>query len=638
MSWSKNNPAFPFVVAMVGVLLLAFAMRLHDLGLPSMWADEMFSLERAKLDSWREIYPILLDRNHAPLYDAFILHNWLRVGLDVFILRFPSVILSLATVAVTFALARNLFSPSVGLVSAFVLALSPLGIRYAQEMRMYSLVALFVVLTLHFLARAVEPGANRKYGILLLFAISAALALYTHYYAFLALAAVLAFALIWTAIKRDWPLFGQLLATYVLIGVLFAPWLPTFLYQLQSGPVGSLRAPTVESVSRIILQFFLHRNTLGNSYLLFAALLVFIMGFGLYRYISDHRRTSTNLNLFGLSFIAIAAIGPILTAIGISIIKPLIANRYFVPFLAPASILLAVAIVGILSFRRARLIALVLLAGLLFSAYGESTTIIKRDWAGAADHLETNADPGGIVLIVPEGGMHPPVWYFYQGPHLEFLNVERDADLPALFSEIGEAEQIWIVTPRPDPNPKKIGERLTSSANIQLRLVECESFGEKVTFVDLCLYKNWPYERVYDLPSPEFATSINWGQELSLLGYDLPEISPEEDVLPITVYWLTLKEMEKSHIAFFHLIDPQTGSLVSQTDVIPRGWTYPTDWWKAGEVIEDTVQIPMQDVPPGHYELYVGWYDEETGARLTTNSDQVQLSINDSARLTFVER
>jgi hypothetical protein len=143
---------------------------------------------------------------------------------------------------------------------------------------------------------------------------------------------------------------------------------------------------------------------------------------------------------------------------------------------------------------------------------------------------------------------------------------------------------------------------------------------------------------VYDLPSPEFLTSINWGQELSLLGYDLPDISPEEDVLPITVYWLTLKEMENSHIAFFHLIDPQTGSLVNQADVIPRGWTYPTDWWTAGEVVKDTVQIPMQNVPPGRYELYVGWYDAETGARLTPNSDQVHLSINDSARLTVIER
>jgi hypothetical protein len=145
------------------------------------------------------------------------------------------------------------------------------------------------------------------------------------------------------------------------------------------------------------------------------------------------------------------------------------------------------------------------------------------------------------------------------------------------------------------------------------------------------------YERVMDLPSPEISTSISWDQKIGLLGHDLPEIDPASEMLSITVYWQSKTESEKSSISFFHLIDPKTGNPVAQADVIPRGWSYPTSWWAKGEVVEDTVQIPMENVPPGRYELRIGWYDEESGARLTPESDQVQLFPDGSALLTVIE-
>jgi hypothetical protein len=45
----------------------------------------------------------------------------------------------------------------------------------------------------------------------------------------------------------------------------------------------------------------------------------------------------------------------------------------------------------------------------------------------------------------------------------------------------------------------------------------------------------------------------------------------------------------------------------------------------------------MENVPPGRYELRIGWYDEESGARLTPESDQVQLFPDGSALLTVIE-
>jgi hypothetical protein len=145
------------------------------------------------------------------------------------------------------------------------------------------------------------------------------------------------------------------------------------------------------------------------------------------------------------------------------------------------------------------------------------------------------------------------------------------------------------------------------------------------------------YERVMDLPSPETSTSITWDQKIGLLGYDLPANDPDSEILSIGVYWQSQIEMEDSLISFFHVIDSKTGVLVAQADVIPRGWSYPTNWWLKGEVVEDTVQISMKNVPSGHYELHIGWYDEETGMRLLPESDQIQLFSDGSALLTVIE-
>ncbi|MGB3713708.1 MAG: hypothetical protein WA996_04685 [Candidatus Promineifilaceae bacterium] len=95
--------------------------------------------------------------------------------------------------------------------------------------------------------------------------------------------------------------------------------------------------------------------------------------------------------------------------------------------------------------------------------------------------------------------------------------------------------------------------------------------------------------------------------------------------------------METSYVAYLHPIESETGLTIAQADVIPRGWSYPTNWWATGEVVEDAVKISMDNVPPGPYELHIGWFDEETGERLIPNSDQIQLFSDGSALLSRIE-
>jgi hypothetical protein len=96
--------------------------------------------------------------------------------------------------------------------------------------------------------------------------------------------------------------------------------------------------------------------------------------------------------------------------------------------------------------------------------------------------------------------------------------------------------------------------------------------------------------------------------------------------------------------AFVLLIGPPKadGSIIyAQEDKQPCTYTYPTWWWRPGEVVIDTysIQIPL-DVPPGMYALKTGWYEDPneggTGARLSAIDANGQ-DLGDIVLLEYVQ-
>jgi hypothetical protein len=109
-------------------------------------------------------------------------------------------------------------------------------------------------------------------------------------------------------------------------------------------------------------------------------------------------------------------------------------------------------------------------------------------------------------------------------------------------------------------------------------------------------------------------SEITWGDAIALADYELDETAV--NTLELNVLWHILSRLEDSYKVFAHLREAGSGEIVSQVDTIPRGWTYPTDWWEAGEIISDTLLVPLPDLEPGDYELWLGFYDEASGRRL----------------------
>lgn len=88
------------------------------------------------------------------------------------------------------------------------------------------------------------------------------------------------------------------------------------------------------------------------------------------------------------------------------------------------------------------------------------------------------------------------------------------------------------------------------------------------------------------------------------------------DVLTIMPVWESDGRVAKSYKIFCHILS-QNGELIAQRDGTPLNGVRPTSTWRAGEVIEDSYQIPLgDDVAPGEYELSLGMYDPKSLERL----------------------
>lgn len=150
-------------LVLVLLLLLAWALRLYHLGTMSIWWDESLSWDRAIGDistilaNRIDIQTVATRDLHPPLYFLLLHFAVLAAGTTEFALRILSTFANLLTLAMLYPLAQLLFNRqrgrTIGLLTLFFAALSPLYVWYSQEARPYGLVLCFSVAALYALLR-----------------------------------------------------------------------------------------------------------------------------------------------------------------------------------------------------------------------------------------------------------------------------------------------------------------------------------------------------------------------------------------------------------------------------------------------------------------------------------------------------
>jgi hypothetical protein len=113
--------------------------------------------------------------------------------------------------------------------------------------------------------------------------------------------------------------------------------------------------------------------------------------------------------------------------------------------------------------------------------------------------------------------------------------------------------------------------------------------------------------RRYDLPEVEHEVGALFGDQILLLGYDLAR---ERDLLRLTLAWQAQRDVTVDGVVFCHLYDPASERIMVQSDARPVKGTYPTLWWREGEVVRDEILLPLTGVPSGAYRLGVVMYTE----------------------------
>ena len=241
------------------VLLLAFALRMWDIDARSLWFDEAFEYWSANAPFW-EIPGNVLTSYQPPLY-TYLLHMWLKFGIEAVWLRFLSVGLSMLNIVGVMTLGYRLFSLRGALIAGGMAAILPSEVRYAQEVGEYALMGCALTWVLIFLDYASKNSRWRSWGLWGLFSV---ISVYTHYGAIIVVASSAMISLIENLWRGRKQAALQQVAVSVTVLLLCLPLFGFFLPRQVQVPSRNILAIPVRSLSTEIAGFV---DSIGNTFL-----------------------------------------------------------------------------------------------------------------------------------------------------------------------------------------------------------------------------------------------------------------------------------------------------------------------------------------------------------------------------------
>lgn len=333
-------------------LALGAILRLIDLTKSSIWHDEGYTMWLLRYD-FAEILTRTARDVHPPMY-YLISKVWVSVfGTSVFSIRFMSLLFSLGIIFLVYKIIENLFSQKAAFWSAILVAFSPFMIRFAQEARMYGVVAFFTTLATYYFIKFVKENKN-KY--LVGYVLAMIVAMYTQYYSFFVIISLWAIYAIITWKKKgllNWKWWAANLSLLVL----YLPWFPVAYRQVTRVSGSYWIQPewiTIRTVPNNVLQFFTysHMDSLYNwsdilahpAYWLLALALI-ATGVVLFKS-KENRAAVLSLYIFGFL--------PMLLVYAVSELKtPIYQDRYF-PFSAVGIFAIWGCVIAIIKSEKAK--------------------------------------------------------------------------------------------------------------------------------------------------------------------------------------------------------------------------------------------------------------------------------------------
>jgi hypothetical protein len=631
----------PGLITIVLLVLLAFALRVYRLDGQSLWSDEFISLQRANQPLAELVTK--MPPEHAPLYFV-VLHFW-TAGTGTatdFGLRALSVVFSLLAVALAYRLG--------GLWTAFLLAVNPFQVWYAQEARMYAMVlalGLASVLGLLDLLGAnderpttndqrrttnderpttnghVGPGAwglGLKTGDWRLrtgdwrlpsYVLVTAAMLYTHYYAFLLLAVEWAFVA-WWVWRRDRAAWRPFAAAQLGVGLLFLPWVPRLAGLL--GFPGWRPALDVASLPLRYLAIYTVGTSLPADTARWLSLgFLLLVGVGLVRQKAEGRgqKAEGRGQKAELALIACYLVVPLVAGALLALRKPDFHERYFI-MLTPGLYLAMAA--GAEALRRAwppfglAVVGFVLVAsGWSLGHHYFDPAYARPDYRAMARYIYERGQPDdGVILNGPERAY---LARYYPGPPPEQANLagsryrgKEDEALARLADMAARHSRLWLAVEFRGPD--YIKEWLDRNG------YQAGWF----TTQDIALY-------LYSFPKQAGVVrrpdTIKQAGPVTLDGYRLtPDPVPAGRVAHLALHWRAETAVPADYKVALRVTDAD-GRVLVAIDRPPVDGFAPTSGWPPGQAVEDHYGLWLPaDASPGRYPIQLKLYQESTWAEV----------------------
>ncbi len=146
-------------------ILLVFSFLIRLIGISqSLWLDEAITANVAKLPINQIVSRFSIFDFHPPLHYWF-LNIWTKIfGDGVEVMRLSSVIFSLITIWLVYLIGTEIKNKKYGFWAAMLVAVNPLLIYYSQELRMYSMVVMWLTGAIYFWIKII-PSTGSGYKI-----------------------------------------------------------------------------------------------------------------------------------------------------------------------------------------------------------------------------------------------------------------------------------------------------------------------------------------------------------------------------------------------------------------------------------------------------------------------------------------
>jgi mannosyltransferase len=441
----RSLPSSFVLPAAVLVILLAVSivLRTDSLG-ESLWMDEGLSIGIASQPLF-DIPGVLRVDGSPPVY-YMLLSIWMDlVGNGPGETQALSVAIALVSVPGGMWAGWSLFGRRAGLVCAALCAVNPFLTQFAQETRMYSLM---LVLSLLATAAFLHVFAFGRRGYLPLFFVLLALMLYTHNWGlFLAAGLVCALVPCWYVSENRHSFWRDALIGFGGAGLLYLPWLPTLLHQVQHTGAPWLNPPNFGAPIQI------SKSLLGGGTPTVALLLAGGSGIAavLSRRVEDKERTAV---LAG----AVTVLATLAVAWLVSQVSPAWTTRYLGVLLGP---MLLIAALGIARAGTLGLVALVIILGIwaIPRSYGlenkSNASDLRRDAVPELSEgdLVLSMQPEQVPLLayhLEDLGGAPKLQF---GSPLGLMENDRVMDWTDGYDRLKEATPATNLTPLLDKLP-----------------------------------------------------------------------------------------------------------------------------------------------------------------------------------------